>query len=255
VLVILLLGWVAILVIARIQVVVIPAVLALLLATFLHPPVRALAAAGVPRGPAALGVVVAGVGLLAAGVWAVYVQVRDEAGSLADDIEAGVDDIEEWLIEGPLGVDPDRIDRAIDQGRTALQGSVSGEGAIGGAMAALEVLAGAALTVVLLFFFLKDGARMWEWLARRAGADARPRVLEAGARAWWALGGYMRGQAIIAAADAFFIGIGILVLGVPFAVPSSRSPSSRDSSRSSGRPWPARRRCWWPWPTVASSRP
>ncbi|MFP5450454.1 MAG: AI-2E family transporter [Thermoleophilia bacterium] len=86
-------------------------------------------------------------------------------------------------------------------------------------MAALEVLAGAGLTVVLLFFFLKDGARMWEWLARRAGADARPHVLEAGARAWWALGGYMRGQAIIAAVDAFFIGIGILVLGVPFAVP------------------------------------
>jgi len=219
VLVILLLGWVAVLVLARIQVVVIPAVLALLLATFMHPPVRALAAAGVPRGLAALGVVITGVGLLSAGVWAVYAQVRGEAGSLADDIEAGVDDIEEWLVEGPLGVDPDRIDRAVDRGRAVLQEAASGERAIGGAMAALEVLAGAGLTVVLLFFFLKDGARMWEWLARRAGADARPHVLEAGARAWWALGGYMRGQAIIAAVDAFFIGIGILVLGVPFAVP------------------------------------
>ncbi|MFP5450453.1 MAG: AI-2E family transporter [Thermoleophilia bacterium] len=116
VLVILLLGWVAVLVLARVQVVVIPAVLALLLATFMHPPVRALAAAGVPRGLAALGVVVTGVGLLSAGVWAVYAQVRGEAGSLADDIEAGVDDIEEWLVEGPLGVDPDRIDRAVDRG-------------------------------------------------------------------------------------------------------------------------------------------
>ena len=219
VLVILALAVVVVLALARLQVVILPVILALLLATFLAPITARLARRGVPRGLAAFAVLVGAVALIGGGVYAVYRQVRNEAGGLADDIAAGVDDIRNWVVDGPLAIPQERIDAVVDQGRDALAGALTGERAVGGAVAAVEVAAGVGLTVVLLFFFLKDGERMWAWLARRAGAAVRPHVEESGRRAWWALGGYMRGQAIVAAFDAVFIGIGLFILGVPFVIP------------------------------------
>lgn len=219
VLVILLLGYVAVQALIRVQVVVLPVILALLLCTFLYPVVSLMARHGVPRGLGAIAVVIATVAAVAGGVYAVYRQVRSDAATLGDNIQAGVDDIRDWLVTGPLEIDDARIDALLDQGRDLLAGAVTGQRAIGGAVLAVEIVAGIALTVVLLFFFLKDGERMWEWIARRSGAQARPHIMEAGGRAWWALGGYMRGQAIVAATDAIFIGLGIIILGVPFAIP------------------------------------
>jgi predicted PurR-regulated permease PerM len=60
---------------------------------------------------------------------------------------------------------------------------------------------------------------MWAWMTGRLGRGAGGHVDAAGRRAWQGLCGYMRGQAIVAAVDAIAIGIGIFVLGVPFALP------------------------------------
>lgn len=219
-LVVLLLAWVAIQVLVRIQVVVIPVVLALLLVTFLYPAVTLLQERfGVPRGLGAIGVLAVAVVAVGLGVYSVYQQVRDEAGSLGDNVVAGIEDVRDWLVDGPLAIDRERIDAFVDQAREALSGAMTGERAVTGAMAAVEVIAGLLLTLVLVFFFLKDGEKMWAWVAMRTGAKWRGHVIEAGGRAWWALGGYMRGQAIVAAIDAIFIGIGIIVLGIPFAIP------------------------------------
>jgi putative heme transporter len=220
ILVVLLLAYIAVQILVRVQVVVLPVILALLLCTFLYPVVTLMnERLGVPRGLGAINVLLVTVVAFALGVYAVYQQVRDEAGSLADNVLAGVEDIEAWLVEGPLQIDQERIDQVVDQGQEALRGAFTGERAVTGATAAVEVIAGLLLTLVLVFFFLKDGEKMWAWAARRSGARARRHVDEVGGRAWWALGGYMRGQAIVAAVDAFFIGIGIIVLGIPFAVP------------------------------------
>jgi putative heme transporter len=40
-----------------------------------------------------------------------------------------------------------------------------------------------------------------------------------GDRVWYTLGAYFRGQLIVAAVDAFFIGLGLFLLGVPLALP------------------------------------
>lgn len=219
VLAILALGYVLFIALVRVQVVVLPVILTLLLCTFLYPVVSRLERARVPRGLGAIGVVVGALAAIGGAGYVVYRQVRQDAGALGDDIQAGVADVERWLVEGPLAIDQARIDAFVDRGYDLAAGAVTGQRAVGGAVLAGEIVAGLALTVVLLFFFLKDGERMWGWLVQRAGHRARPHVAEAGERAWWALGGYMRGQAIVAAADAVFIGIGIIVLGVPFAIP------------------------------------
>jgi predicted PurR-regulated permease PerM len=44
-------------------------------------------------------------------------------------------------------------------------------------------------------------------------------VREAGARSWDALAGFLRGQTIVAAFDAVFIGLALWILGVPLVLP------------------------------------
>jgi hypothetical protein len=54
---------------------------------------------------------------------------------------------------------------------------------------------------------------------RHAGVTAGAHVAEVSRRAWNRLGGFIRSQAVIGFADAVFIGIGLVVLGVPLALP------------------------------------
>src|SRR6266545_3062853 len=77
---------------------------------------------------------------------------------------------------------------------------------------------GALLSLVLTFFFIKDGDRMGNWFANHAGARADD-VRAAGRRAFETLGAYLRGQATVGLIDGVFIGIGLAVVGVPLAVP------------------------------------
>ena len=60
-------------------------------------------------------------------------------------------------------------------------GSGSG-GAVTGALAALNLLAAVLLTLVLTFFFVKDGRRLWGWIAGLFGPSRRAGAHELGRR-------------------------------------------------------------------------
>ena len=115
---------------------------------------------------------------------------------------------------------PAEVDQAIDDGVKSLKGSggkLAG-GAVSGALAALNLLAAILLTLVLTFFFVKDGRQLWSWIA---GCSARhqPAAEELGERIWRVLTGYVQGIALVALIDALLIGRALLVLGVPLAMP------------------------------------
>jgi putative heme transporter len=86
-----------------------------------------------------------------------------------------------------------------------------------GVRAGLGLITGLVLAVTLLYFVLRDGARFWSLIVGRFGPENREAVDRAGRRAWAALGGYVRGTAMIAAIDATLIGIGLWILDVPLA--------------------------------------
>jgi predicted PurR-regulated permease PerM len=70
------------------------------------------------------------------------------------------------------------------------------------------------LSLLVTFFFLKDGASMWRWIVVRF--DPREGVVDqVGQRVWPVVTGYMLGQSAIAAIDASMIALGALILGVP----------------------------------------
>jgi predicted PurR-regulated permease PerM len=113
------------------------------------------------------------------------------------------------------------VDKAIDDGVESLKGSGGKKltgGAVSGGLAALNVLAAVLLTLVLTFFFVKDGRQLWGWIAGLCGRH-RPDAEELGERVWRVLTGYVHGIALVALIDALLIGLALVILGVPLAMP------------------------------------
>lgn len=211
---------VAVLVVDRLHLVFLPVIAALLLATFLEPPTDWLERAGFPRALAALTSLVGGIAVLAGIAAAIGPPMVDATDDLGDEVTDAIDAAQEWLIEGPLDLSQeqiaDTVNRAADQLRENV-GTIT-DRLISGAVIVVEVIAGLLLTVVLLFFFLKDGRRMWAWFLglfdrRRADVD------QLGRRAWGTLGGYIRGITAVATIDALFIGLALVIIGVPLVLP------------------------------------
>lgn len=166
----------------ELRLIVVPAIAAVLLATFLRPPVRWLTRRRWPDAVATL-VVMATTLALVAGVLAVVApSVAGQLDELDVGVRAGAEEVVAFLVEGPLGVSEQQIDRSLDRARNALRAN-SGlitSGVLSGALVVAEAVAGVLLTAAILFFFLKDGEGIWRWLVQRLPPARRARLHRAG---------------------------------------------------------------------------
>jgi predicted PurR-regulated permease PerM len=204
----------------RLRVVVLPIGLAVVLCTFLWPPTQALRRRGFPRAAAAA-TVLGGSLLVIGGLLALLApQTIDEFGELDVGISGGLDEIQRWLTDG-LGLSSGQIDDVVGRAREQLQDSagILAGGALTGALLLIEAIAALLIALVVLFFFLKDGDEIWDWLCDLFPPHNRDDVRELGSRSWTALAGFLRGQALVAAFDAFFIGLALVILGTPLVLP------------------------------------
>lgn len=200
---------------------ILPALLALLFASVLWPLTAWLKKVGVPYlGGAAISLL-GGFGLVAGLVWAIAPSIRSQWSTLAGQAVKGVEQLQDWVAGPPLNIRDDQLDAWIEQGLAWVQGR-SGElvtqamsvgGTIGTGVVTLL------LTLVLTFFFLKDGSRFLEFTRRIVGRKAGFHATELLTRLWNTVSGYIRTQAIVSFVDAFFIGVGLVLLGVPLAFP------------------------------------
>ncbi|MET8350686.1 MULTISPECIES: AI-2E family transporter [unclassified Micromonospora] len=156
-----------------------------------------------------LGILV-GVGAL---VWNLTASQFDQ---LSQELTQGLDRTRDF-VTSTLPVTDAQLDRLVDQARQGLSGSSPDP--VAGARTVTEVLGSALLALVLLFFLLKDGRSMWHWVLSRTTGPNRPVVAEAGRAGWRTLGAYSRGTMLIAAIDAIGIGLALVVLRVPLALP------------------------------------
>jgi putative heme transporter len=212
------------LMLAALRIIFLPFVVALLFATLFDPAVRALRRRGVPGAAATLGVLLGTLVVLGGGITLAAPYVAAELmqlGELEDRVRAGVEAALVWAVEGPLGLTEAEVTGLIDRGQQQLReiAPQAAGGALGGAVVLIEIVLGALLTLVLMFFFLSDGARMWQWATRLFPAEQRAEVASAGQRVWAVLGGYLRAQMTVALVDAVLIGLLLVVLGVPLAIP------------------------------------
>jgi predicted PurR-regulated permease PerM len=116
-----------------------------------------------------------------------------------------------------LPVSDSQLDRIMDDVQRRL--SAVGANAVAGALTLVEILAAVLFALFVSFFLLKDGPSIWAWLLGQLPRRARPLTDEAGVAAWDTVTRYVRGTLIVAAIDAIGIGIALVIIGVPFALP------------------------------------
>jgi len=206
---------------AQIRLVVVPVVFALFVASALAQPVRGLRRLRFPRAAASAVALVGTILVLGGLLTLIAPHVAGEFGDVRDNVREGTVQVTDWLLEGPLDLSRGDLERYREQALDELEersGDIAG-GVIGGAYLAVEIVAGVLLTLVLAFFFLKDGDRMWPWVVGLFPPLARTRVDDVGRIAWATLGGYLRGVTLVALFDAVFIAIALWLIGVPLVLP------------------------------------
>jgi len=145
--------------------------------------------------------------------------VRNQWAELAESATEGFADLQAWLDELPFPLDQDQITAARDSIVDFVMSAEFGAGALAGVSAATEFVTGTLLVFVVLFFFLKDGDRLWAFFLRPFHDERLARGRRIGVTSVKVLGGYVRGTAIIALVDAVAIGVGLAILQVPLALP------------------------------------
>jgi putative heme transporter len=213
--------WIVVQIAARLRLVVLPLGLALLLSTFLAPPAQWLRSRGWPDALAAITVLATALLVLVAIGLLIVPAVVDEFADLDVGLAGAADDVREWILDLPLPVPAEQVSEGISRVQDGLGDSADAFVAplVSGAMVAVEVATGLVLAAVTTFFLLKDGDRIWAWFVGLLPPRRREDGRAIGERAWGALGGFVRGQTLVALFDAVLIGLGLVLMGVPLALP------------------------------------
>lgn len=203
----------------KIELVAFSFVLALFFTAVLHPlEVRLRRLPGPPSVSALLALLI-GLALLVGIGWFVTWQISTHSSQLGDQVSNFVTKGRNWLHNGPLHLKSSDIDKMADNITKAIkdhQGQLI-SGAIATVRTILEALGALLLILLSTFFLLRDGEQIWAWTIRLFPRAAHARLDLAGRAGWGTLGGYMRGQVLIALFHGVSVSIVLVILRVPLA--------------------------------------
>ena len=208
--------------IMQLQVVVIPALIALVLTVALDPLVRFLRKRF--RFPKALAVVttmLVFLGGTAAMVALAGSSIGSGFGHLQSQALSGIDELLSWLADGPLKIDAAQIDRGIAEIQRVIQENVGtlASGVFSATSSVVNSLTATFLVLFMALFFLLDGRRIWTWIVRLLPPSWRLSTHEASLRGYTTLSGYVRATVLVAFIDAVGIAGGAFFLGVQLWLP------------------------------------
>jgi predicted PurR-regulated permease PerM len=206
---------------SRVSFLLIPVMVAALLAGLLAPVKNWLRRDRVPDGLAVAVTVLGFIGLIGGALALVGRQLVTGFAALWSEALAGIQKIQAWLADGPLHLSAAQIDQYIKEGTEALQNNSSSilSGALSFGSTAGHFAAGMVLALFILIFFLLEGDRIWAFLVRLLPRRARAATDGAGRRGWESMVSYARIQMFVAFVDAVGIGAGAAIIGVPLALP------------------------------------
>ena len=206
--------------IERLRLIFLPLLAALILSAALLPAKHLLTRRGVHNTVAAIAVVVSGLAVLGLIGYFTVSTLSSEFAELEVDIEAGFTEVLQSVGEW-AGISEEAVDEAIDDVLDTVRGNADtiAGGVFSGVRLAAELLAGIILLAVLTFLLVKDAESMQRAIARRLGKSRRRDFLVLTSGLFDTLGKYFRGVTIVAFMDAFLIGIGLVIIGIPFALP------------------------------------
>ncbi|KAA0919343.1 AI-2E family transporter [Dietzia sp. ANT_WB102] len=212
-------GWLVARIGGALWVGILPLLLALIVSTVLWPPTGWMVRHGIPKALAALVSVLGSLGAIAAILALIAPSIVDQSVKLADQTSQAIGEVQDWLRGPPLNIRDEQLDGVLSQLSSTLQdrGDQIANGVFTGVTAVGSVMVTLVLVLVLTFFFIKDGPRFLPLVRRISGRTAGRHLTEVLTRSWNTLGGYIRTQAIVSFVDAFFIGLALVLLGVPLA--------------------------------------
>ncbi|GLZ08501.1 hypothetical protein Acsp03_59670 [Actinomadura sp. NBRC 104412] len=192
-------------------------VVALLLAALVHPLSDRLRRARVPPWIAALTGVLALLVVVTGSLVLIGERVVDQVPNLQRSLNAGLGRLRDFALNGPFPISQAQVDSVVNGVMRAARGAAPDP--VGGATVAAQAVGSILLAIVLLFFMLKDGRTMWQWTLRAFPARFRSSLDAAAEAGWVTLVSYVRGIVLIALVDAVGIGVALVLIGVPLALP------------------------------------
>lgn len=213
----LIVGWV----ISHTWVILFPITMALIVSTVLIPPAGWLREHGWPSALAAITVVLGFISIIVGGIIALAPSVAGQSSEIATGASEGLGKIQQWVTDGPLNVTDSQLARAVEavQGKLQESATAIGSGVFSTIGAATSALINLVLVLMLTFFFVKDGHKFVPWVTTLGGRRAGDHLGEILTRCWASLGGFIRTQGLVSLVDAVIIGTGLLIVGVPLAIP------------------------------------
>ena len=205
-------------VIGQLKDIVVPFMIAVLVAALLVPLVNFLIRHRWPKW-AAVAVAMVGTAAVVAGLVVIVVaQIRSGYPDLQVRSVAAYDQFTSFLATSPLQLTDAQIQSYIDQGFAALQADSQAliSGALSVGTTAGHVFAGLLLTIFATLFILIDGAGIWAWIVRLFPRTARPALDGSGRAGWLTLTTFVKVQIFVAFVDAVGIGLGAWILGLVF---------------------------------------
>lgn len=196
-------------------------VLGFAVVSLLWPVVRWLRRHGVPAVLAALLGVVAFLGAFALLSWFVVVQV---VGSIPDLVAAGsslADSFTDWASDLPLSRDSPVVDDVLGDLESSLGTVLAGVGS--GVLTGLGAVGNVATVFAVATFFaifaLTGGDVLWRQAVALLPVESRDPATDSLRAVMGTTGGWFYASTLTGLVDGLFIGGGLLVLGVPLAVP------------------------------------
>jgi putative heme transporter len=208
-------------VVEKLEIIVVPVLLAMMISALLVPAVDWLDRRGLPRGGAVALVLLAGFAILGGILTFVVSQFIVGLPDLTEQISRSIDSTRKWLIEGPFHLRGEQIDNAGNAAIQALHNNQAKltSGALSTAATITELVTAAVLVLFTLIFFLYGGRNIWQYVAKLVPAHTRDRVLAAGHAGYRSLIGYVRATFLVALTDAAGVGTGLAIMGIPLALP------------------------------------
>jgi predicted PurR-regulated permease PerM len=203
----------------QLKLIVIPVILAIILASALSPLVTLMERIRINRAGGSFIAVFTFIALIASMGYFIVTSIKSQWASNASSVQAGIEQASKWLHSGDLPIPTEKIDELLNAGTKYLSSASFGQSALQFSGGLASLLAGFFLTLVILFFLLKDGDKIFSFFVGFMKESVRDKVHEAGEQATKVLGGYIVGTTMVALIDAVLIGAGLIIMGVPLVVP------------------------------------
>ena len=210
-------------VITKLEVIVVPIALGLLVTALMIPAVDFLDRRGAPRGGAVALVLLTGIAIVGGVLTFVVSQFVVGLPGLADQVTQSIESTRTWLIEGPAHLSKDQITNAGNSAIEAIQNNQAKltSGALSTAATVTEIVTGAFLVLFTVIFFLLGGRNIWQFVTKIFPENVQERVRDAGRAGFHSL--------IDMCARRF---------SSPLSTPSGSAPASAS--------WGSRWHCRWP---------